>query len=320
MDALSSSLISSIQRVALRKGPKRDINVKETAQKLGINREKLTDLLAGKDVTLSLTELANMDKYLSKHMCPVLACANLIQNLASPGRIHFDIGVHPRAQDPDHRATTDISHWDVQAMNQIVNSVNRAGNSCHFELHTGFPGFAPTLPMKDREGSLVVIGSPRSCGSSFQALRDLFPEGAPPFRFFWPDTPTEDRFCTTTDDIDAKPYPKHAGRMGPTGILIGNTTFRESPVPGQRFTYAVIAVRLRQDGPGAILLLAGLTGPGSFAAAKAAFSESAILNYRLNQDAPAAWWAIEAKVNEDTAISVGDNRDPRDINIIAASR
>jgi len=80
----------------------------------------------------------------------------------------------------------------------------------------------------------------------------------------------------------------------------------------------MVAVRLRRDGPGAILVLAGLTGPGSFAAAKCAFTESAILNYRLNQEAPAAWWAIEAKVNEDSAITVGDNRDPRDIRIIAA--
>lgn len=311
----------------------------------GVDRRKLSALKDGADVSLRLSELAALDNYLWRELnTGLFERPKLLQALAAKGRVTFLLGTYPR---PDIKRN-DYAYWDVQAMTVLLRGLDRFRAGVHFDVRSVFPGGGGAGPPAEQaeldrllgpDGpSLVVLGSPRATWASEWLLSRCFGveqwrprlDRTLPFCFYWPESgrrlssfslPVERCMSQKGLRFDQGRPPGEsdwAFRVGETVYVERRDEDPRRRGKGNRKSYAVAAVR--QLGQGQMLaVVAGLTGPATYAMSEAITSE--LITQPVadsGADRTPVWWAaLEVDIGIDPD-RPGDDRIPRGRRVLGA--
>ncbi len=170
--------------------------------------------------------------------------------------------------------------------------------------------------------SIVCIGSPRACRASERMLAKMFKveafeqpmraEESLPFYFIW--ARGSDRFSSRFAG-DAKSIERldsqlaSAIRKSPAramGLRVGNTVYPTHIAGNKWKDYGIIAAQRRRNGQ-LWLVLCGLTGPTTLAAAKAVKSLANVLTPSpVGEDSAVQWAVVKAAI--ETTEMPGDAR------------
>lgn len=239
-----------------------------------IDRRKLQQI--GEDlpgVPLTAFEYELLDAYLLRKTGTGLAEIpifrreeNLFHTLSAAERVSFFVGVRwIEALNNDM-----IARWDVSALNVMKDSISTHVETESFEVNTR----NTTRPLDPQDwqtlrnqatGKVVVsIASPVACASSEYLLADMFGfdpyepgSSAPPLRFVHPDNDFESAFLVEPTEVPGL-------RKDGTAMMINDKTHR-SRRNGPDFG-VVVGTRTAPDH--AAFVIAGNSGPGTFAAAE----------------------------------------------------
>ena len=294
-----------------------------------VDRRKLKQIIENDpSLVLSLRELRAIDKYLEPMgeglaYNPLFEKSEVLRCIAESGRVEFMLGSKP---DDVERLRINISHWDFLGMNQIESAVRDISRDAHVRVRevrmpeTVDEGReALTEPgLRELFGghgpSIVSLGSARSCLASelmLSRMASLEPgqhhqSGAAdelPFRFVWP----RDRGFVLPSAFNL--YGEDANRDDPA---VGEAVLQREAAcfrhQGQYLvdelsckgrsegnTYALCAVQKREGGQ-IWLLVAGLTGPATSAAAQWVHKmPSALDDYAQGELSPVFWYLLRAE-------------------------
>jgi len=270
-----------------------------------IDRRRLTKARLGQDaVDWSFEELGALDAYLSSMGGGFLRRPRLLALLAQQPRLTFVVPAYARKAEQ----RTDVSIWDFRTATRVIGAIEQMQGSAHFDIETVVDGCQSPQSRWDAisaaSQAVCVIGSPRAFGIAELLLERVFgSRGGSPFAFLWPRV----RFremprgrCSAAAKQTDEP-----GVWG--GLEVGGKTYWERRDTDDRRTYGVIALHVGSgdDGmPAVAALIAGLTGPGSLAAAEILATQADFVS--TGADSGVYWAAVEARVKEDA--SIGDNR------------
>lgn len=300
-----------------------------------VDRRKLARIVAGENVTFRVSELAALDAYLALYgeglaEKPLFEPSGILAAIASGGAIKFLL-----ASDPiQNLRNIDISHWDVRSMIEVMREVQRNGQlQVDVEEVVFRSGDEPAVIDYRREnwyrnltgqpGAQVCIGSPRVARASEIMLSEMFGvdpfapqetgEAALPFYFFWPKKQRYFRSSFVDDKPSAvvrlpggdKAYSRI--KAGAMGLRLGEKLLTASSQLEATTSYGIIAAQRRHNGQ-IRLVLAGLSGPSTLAAARAVGGiAETIPRGEPNQDSPVLWAVVEASIAVDKGLS-GERR------------
>jgi hypothetical protein len=267
-----------------------------------VDRRKLCAIVDDEpDLVLSLRELRAIDRYLEPFgeglaYNPLLEKPELLHCLAESGRVEFLLG---SKSDPNDVLRINISHMDFQALGLIQTGVLGFSRNVHFRNHEvrmreNAHGARAELEAPELEAlfgshgpSLVCFGSNRGnhvcekmlCkfGSGPKPFDPLSVDDRDelPFHFVWPESRSyvlKSAFHMTADDIrDIDPEAAEAVERRdaacfryPGGCLVDELTDKDKR---EGRTLALCAAQ-RRPGDALWLLVAGVTGLATYAAAK----------------------------------------------------
>ena len=266
-------------------------------------------------VSLRYSQLVALDNFLSargegldRH--PLFQKPGILDCLVETPRVAFLLGSTPRQSEQRN----DLSRWDTRAMAGLLHEIclrstalYSGRRSVEFEIEDVLLDFPVRLEklmaqpwhrwLRDKNCSLISVGSPRACHASEVILAQMFglkpfeknEAGGvqPPFAFIWPETEPgesgrspktsrlkgnprsfQSRFALSAADIDRRePELSRLIREGKAcAFKFGDTIY--PVVPGEKpfKMYAVIAAQRRRDSQTHVVI-AGLSGPATFAAA-----------------------------------------------------
>ncbi len=291
-----------------------------------IDRRKLTRLADhDRDVTLSLVELEALHAWFDKIQPgglttnPFFTHSGLIQELAGATECSFVLGSRMAYEGAV------MSHWDWQAMTRIQRTMRGLSNNQRFDLidvQTGVQagGSAEWRKLFAKDGpSLVLLGSPRANRASEFALRKMLqPAPAPgrwaklPFYFVFHGDGTEpshfarplDKFNGEHQRIVKSVQAKHGwGLIAGAESFLSEVATKEVPGRGDRRvlrdrikSYGIIAAQRRPEGQ-VWVVIAGLTGPGTFAAADSLRHVIGTLPSQRGACSPVLWGVVCASVD-----------------------
>jgi len=310
--------------------------ISDASKGKGIDRRKLNRLAEGDDVSLRISELVALDAYLAPRgeglsVRPLFEQAGILAELSQAASVVFLLGSQPRI--PEQRI--DMSRWDVRSTAEIIRDMHRYRASIHFDIEdviypkpdqiTGSKKEPWEKWLGETQTSLVCVGSPRACRATEVVLCKMFevkPFAAPvrgekklPFYFVWPheEHMFESRFADDGQSIqDIDPILAEEIQQRRFGAMALRT---ENGVLGvrQRGTawtdYGVVVAQRRATGQ-IWLVLCGLSGPATYAAARAVklILEAIPRTEPVGQHSPIVWTIVEA------AIQLGRvSGDPRDV-------
>ncbi len=283
-----------------------------------LDRRKLTRLLAGDSVALYPREYEALDAFLAPlgeglAERPLFDRATILHGVASCASRLFVVGARPR----DSRQ--DIAFWDMQALFELVNHLQQLRLS-HVELITslGHPRKTKAELQKfanRRDMSVCCAGSPRSCPISEHVLARLFgvaphaprKAGKLPFQFWWGNSPDEKRRSSFES---LEPPPGLAGETpSEEAAFWWRDGWRTGSSGGSQFDYGIVAAQ-RQPGESVWVVVAGVSGPGTYAAAKKLIDEtvSSLPRAKKGRKAVTAFAGVRARVTTRSGASDGDPR------------
>ena len=290
-----------------------------------IDRHKLKSLLAYENRSLSVDEFAAFDIFLtpfgeSLADKPMFEPRGVLPEMARSGGIAFLL-----ASDPiQNLRKIDISHWDVRSMIEVMRPVQDYGPlQIDLDEVVYLSGDEPSGSTYRKEGwyrkltgqpqSMVSIGSPRVARASEIMLAEMFsidpftPQGQDdpdlPFRFFWPKKQSyfPSSFVCEQPETSNAPDGKEPRVRGAMGLRLGERLLTVPPRRDWPTSYGIIAAQRRVSGQ-IRLVVAGLQGPSTLAAARAVSSLSAAIpDAPRNRDSPVLWAVVEAKIKADKA-------------------
>ena len=302
-----------------------------------IDRRKLKRLTEGVDVSIRLKELVALDTYLGRlgeglSEKPLFDRPGILEALGRSGEVLIFYGTYPR----DRLERTDIIHWDIESVAEVIRDINRYGSAVHLEIEKVMnlpPGQRRSREelerwkrhLLDNGQSLVSIGSPRACHASEYMLAEMFgtePYVAPtgdkialPFQFAWTPHGRRKRSSFTIGARDLRRLaPEFADKIrdenGKAEVLkIGNEILGvDTSKPGWN-SYGVIAAQRRRTGK-IWLVLAGLSGPLTLATASALRLVMSNMPgpEQPGQHSPVLWCIVEARIERNPALP-GDGRE-----------
>ena len=258
-----------------------------------IDRRKLRRIALGDvDVVLSFKELRALDIYLEPYgeslaYRPIFEKPDIFQTLADSANVTFMLGSKKGGED------TNFPHWDVVSMALLTRRLTASGANVRLDIQDVpmFPEFKWNDPDRqddwlelfaDDGPSLVCFGSNRTMAAAEYMLAKMFDVepfvGAPysdalPFHFAW--NPTlkkvqESRFRCTIEElaaIDPEAAARVANREG--SALVFDDRAVVDPVTACHWGDAYgLCVAQRRPGGQVWLLLGGVSGTGTFAAAR----------------------------------------------------
>jgi hypothetical protein len=275
-------------------------------------------------LVLSIGELRGLDVYLERFghglaYDPLFEKPEVMRSLAEFGPLHFMLG---SKLDPGDRFRTNISHWDLLALNRIQTGVMSFSQNVHIDIQEvqmrkevdaardDLDDEALNNIFGDRGPSVVCLGSIRGnqmaewmlCGmAGLSPFQQDQPAGSPnlPFQFLW------DRSREYVLPSPFHLYGEDANDDDP----VAGTAVLEKRASGFRFdgryvidelsqantregyTYALCAAQRREHGQ-IWLLVAGLTGPATFAASKWVHKMPAALDDNRNGGRSRVFWHI----------------------------
>ena len=253
------------------------------------------------------------------HETLLLAYEGLIDNLVRVPHVHLLYGAKPR---PKERRV-DVSRWDLDAGAHVLTAASRACARCEFRSeHVLWHSPAslctvqaePWLRVLDEDThSVVSIGSPLASLSTEVMLARMFavkpfhtPEAAVvgklPFWYCWAPVITEKfrsafaltpaELQTFEKDIATRVHTNQSHAFG-----MGNKVF-EVPRTGKAWQMHGIVAAQRRPAGNLWLVVSGLAGPATCAAAKLVPDIRAMLPWQPLQISPVLWVPVIARVEE----------------------
>lgn len=253
-----------------------------------IDRRKLRRLVAGdEDVSLTVEELKALDAFLTPlgeglADKPIFSKPAALRSLAEKGRVTIAIGAYS-CEDEERNALND---WDVLALVELNQAIkkSRPGTRVGVENMRFTEGLPKPPPFLDEAGpSVCCIGSPRSCyAAEFMLARMLgvteFSGAAVddvPFRFIWSPLATRPHpsaFRVEAEQISALDAELAADIQANNAwgaLQIRHTLYpvRRRNKKGNIWTAHGIILSQARPGGQAWMVIAGLSGPATFACA-----------------------------------------------------
>jgi len=295
-------------------------------------------------VGLTLSILTALNEYFKQlgeglHKLPILANRGLVEPLFDAERLVFMLGAKPR---PAERRV-DLSRWDALALAELVKEASRFDRRHEFDIvdilwrHPVDPSAIKSEKwysfLEMERTSVISIGSPLAALSSEVMLARMFnvePFARPrfstklplPFYFVW--VPRVVRgfrsaFGLTWQDLtpEFKQLAK-AVKQNRTAAFLLNGVSHPTPTEGKCWTmYGLIAAQRRASGS-VWLVVSGLAGPATLAAAQLAKRIDAELPFNDNQNAQVLWMPMKAtiKTGRPSSIVSGDLREIVDAELV----
>ena len=232
------------------------------------------------------------------------------------------------ASKPSHKQEY-ISSWDFKSTLELRTSLTSMGAKFkHGNDDVLVPTRKPMDPVQEQKinnllqgeiVSLISVGSPLACLSTEMILARMFgvrPFDKPtaarpmPFYFVWPPHYTQhlqSSFVLSADDL---PCAELAGRVQnrKASALKIDGTFLEVPIGERRYTlYGILAAQKRRNDH-VWVVLAGLSGPATLAAAIKAKEVPLALPSVQGKNSPILWAVVEADILHTDPGDDGDGR------------
>lgn len=266
-----------------------------------IDHRKLNAIITGKAKSLSISDLEAINNFLGQFGegladVPILDADTITRALVERGRVMVFVACR---MDGDRDYT---SVWDVRGFSSIVENVNLRwpGTKAVLKAEQSLPILADSRKDEDwarlldnTDGSSCCLGAPLAFGLAEYMLASTFrvPAFKPapriqkvrlPFQFVWfPDPSGEtqaDRipshFALSADDLEEgdlelpdKDLPTAIRARDAQAFLAAGTVYPVRLTEPERKDYGVIVAQRREKGQ-VWVVVAGLSGPGTLAAAK----------------------------------------------------
>jgi hypothetical protein len=263
-------------------------------QKKGIDRRKLKKMAEGDGFTISPQELIVLDHYLSPFGLglgerPLFIRRPLLESFIRSEGVDLCVASFPEVE-AERNA---VSLWDIKAFNRLQNELQSRRRDLRLQLKDIFLGQHTPLDndfkklLDDPKVNLICIGSPRANPLAEFILKKVF-EGTPttqlPFGFWWENESRTQKSRFTVPTRQALEMFRSLGidnetrRKRSAIILQGRSNAElllvEPKNVGPWKDYGLFIVHRQKNGK-LLALLAGLSGPATFAAAEW-LSETAI--------------------------------------------
>jgi hypothetical protein len=263
-----------------------------------VDRRKLKSIVDNDEkLTFSVVELRALDRYLERYghglaYSPLFSKPDLLQSLADYGDVTFLLGSKP---EEDH-FRVNFSHWDVLAMGEIQRSVNAFAPRVFFDirevrLQPDVDGARRSVDeskcaqlLAEDGPSVVSLASSRRNPASDMMLSmmcgcepfedvPLTQKRSLPFHLVWPpgrDPVLPSSFHLSSGDVER--YDERAAEIvrneRASALVVGDEVWvDELTRRGYGPTYGVCVAQRRRRGQ-VWMVLAGLTGPATYAAAR----------------------------------------------------
>ncbi|MBN2506038.1 MAG: hypothetical protein JXQ71_05030 [Verrucomicrobia bacterium] len=310
-------------------------NIKAGGVQVGVSRHKLKQIAEeDENVVLKLWELRALDRYLTSLDCglsladkPIFEKLGILEALKESGPICFILGSRANLKQHVH----ELRRWDCRAMAVLMHDMGKQLGHVNFDFED-IPGnssikrlVSSSHPLLGRQGpSLISIGSTRACLATEILLARMFnqkpfgytsPRAAPPpFSFVWspnvrPSFPSG--FSLTAANFAARLPGKLAReirRNQAWALMVGSRGYRVGWHHQTTTMYGIVAAQRRQDGK-IYLVVAGISGPATYAAAQLVRQIADELPYPMGKNAhgQVLWAAIKVPVTTCPSMP-GDNR------------
>jgi hypothetical protein len=296
-----------------------------------VRRQKLSDIYYGKKPNMSLTlmEMENLNAFLLSLHLPGLEALFRTQSLAAAiaqiGTVRFSLGFKPELATENQHAQTWISHWDVQSFNALAQGLypdappklevlidkvlleqyDSSGDNWLSTLQRR-PWYSTLLDQAQRH-SIIAVGSPKACHITEcllammfgvrgfepnESVRDL------PFRFEY--SPRLMKSRPSAFAVAAETAPPLGAGFDTYALEFGPERYDVEFDKRSWNDFGVI-VSQRRAGGHVWTVVAGLSGPATFAAAKMAAAVQHDFSERVDSEgnSPVYCRAVKAKVERD---------------------
>lgn len=302
-----------------------------TSRKLKFDRRKLSDLVHPNQGSLVLRtgEIELLEDYLQtrgKSLGGLFERPRLTRPIVETGDITFLISAKP--QDQEHM--TVVSGWDLRALAALLRAFNRIDPKVEYHIRDVLlstrsePGRGRERqaepPDLERPGAIISLGSSLANSASETLLRKMFQLEAshaaasgrsqPPFYFVWSADRVRDHqslFASSAKRIAA--FDKLRDSAWATkGVVIEGEAFAVERTQKKWNTYGFIVAQRHR---GQIwVVLAGLTGPATYGAARCFESVAAAVPELQEDGAPGSvvWIPVRTAV-EESPNREGERRD-----------
>ncbi len=293
----------------------------------GLDRRKLQDILAGKDVPLHIHELEALDDFLNNYhqglaFVPIFYRPTLLPTLAAQKQVHFLVGAR------EINGNIGVSHFDTNAYADLVRFLNSPspGVTCELEVVLMRATLEEARNIQNEawqrilqtERAVVAIASPLSNHGTDSMLAQMFECPAykspfearrrPPIAFVLPEPYLAQAFSSFVEGPDQLPKPSARKareiRDRCWALRVGDDVFVVDPEQEdvrRSKTYGVIVAQRRANGH-VWVVAAGLHGAGTHAAALALpGAEISLASGRLGEDGPVHVRVVEAHVTFTTS-------------------
>jgi len=273
-------------------------------------------------VGLTWNILVALHTYFKRHGAslqhlPLLETRGVLEVLVDARRLVFMLGAKSR---PEERRT-DISRWDTRSQAELLTQASQMGVNRKFDIEDVL-WRSPVEPsalraeswfrvLDEDQASVISIGSPLAALSSEIMLARMFgvqPFEAPhfktrkavPFFFVWRPKLAEDfhsTFGLSWRELQAE-HPELAARVErnqSTAFILDNKP-HESRTEAHSWTmYGIIAAQRRAAG-NVWLVVSGLAGPATYAAATKVKQITAELPYSANGHSQVLWVPVKVQI------------------------
>lgn len=294
-----------------------------------LDRRKLKKLAEGDpDVVMTLHEFEALDRFLEPlghglASTPLFEKPDVLLSIADAAkRVTFLPGSKPAKE-----SRINLDRWDVKALAKVQRGVNRFGPQTQFDIRDVLLHEDPddawrsvtegswVKLLDDMKGPTIIVpGSGRATHASDAVLSRMFSvapmtddqdKSALPFHFVWPEKldhvfPSAFRFTlgelAEKNKKAADAVRKHAG---PALEVDGRVYLDRIRQSSSRDTYGVVVAQRRPGGQ-IWLVLAGITGPATYAAARL-LDEGLPFDLRAadGECSPVYWNLVKATVKQD---------------------
>ncbi len=258
---------------------------------------------------------------------PIFEKRGILDVIASSPQVVFLLGSKPRLKE----RRDDISRWDNLAMAELLTVVSRLSAHSEYVIEDviwRWPATAQSLAddrfqaaLNDDQASVISIGSPLASLSSEIMLAKMFgveafttPSFGPqlsllPFYFVWrPQVAKRFRSAFALTWRELLPLDRKLAfqvKAGLTSCFFCGKRRYLIPAKGNSWTIPGIIAAQRRARGNVWLVLAGLAGPATFAAAELVKGITTELPWREGADSEVLWIPIKARVKVDRANKVG---------------
>jgi hypothetical protein len=320
-----------------------------------ITARKLGAIIRGNVQTVSMSDLEAIDRFLrplGQGLAdrPLFDEDCLMRDLARTGEVTFFVPTRV----VDHRDYTSV--WDVRAFGAIAENMKLRWPTTQIKLREEVNRDFSRSP-EGRDWSQLLhgagtsyccLGSPLATLLAEYMLSCMFgvtpfktasaPDQPLPFYFVWYPPPADEandrripiRFAVTADDLDAtdgysvkKDLPQAIRARHAQAFIVGEKVYEVRLDQHEHKDYAVVVAQRREKGE-IWVVIAGLSGPGTFAAASELVKTSqtsdeliSVPESKPGEVSAPVFAVVESVVKEDSSKTFGDNRIATDAMIVA---